>query len=398
MRALVFDPFSGASGDMIVASLLDVGADKKRVVSSMESIKGVKVELRRVVKKGISSLKLDVLCQDSHTRKFQDITEELQSIRIEEEIKEEAIKIFEKLARAEARVHGVSIDEMHFHEIGAKDAMADVIGAVVAIKSLSPERILSLPANAGAGFVEMNHGLYPVPAPATSEILRDSKLLIKGGPIEKELLTPTGAAILSHFVNSSVNFLPQMRIEAVGYGAGSLELPFPNVLRALLGELDSMLLEDDVVILETNVDDITPEVLAHFAEDLMSSGALDVSVIPATMKKGRSGHLIRVIAKPHEISRISRKMVEDLGTLGIRILPVKHRLIAIRRIEKIRIELGGKEYEVSVKIASDLEGKVLGVSPEYEDCKRVHEETGIPLKDVMKLVEEFARSKWVQRT
>jgi len=397
MRAIVFDPFSGASGDMIVASLIDAGAERKRVIEAMEGIEGVKVELRRVQKRGISSLKLDVIAEDASSRKLKDVIEEIEKLRLREDEKEDVMKIFEKIAEAEAKVHGVSTDEVHFHEVGAKDAMADVIGAVVAIHSLSPDKIFSTPLRIGGGFIESTHGIYPVPAPATLEILRNSNLLFRGGPIEKELLTPTGAAILSHFVSLSVNHIPQIRVESIGYGAGSMDLPLPNVLRVIFGELESSLMEDDVIVLETNVDDVTPEVLAHLVEDLLNSGALDVSIIPAVMKKGRSGHLVRVIAKPHEIHRISRKMIEEIGTLGVRILPVKHRLIALRRIERIKVEIEGREHEISVKIAEDMEGNILNVSPEYEDCKRVHEETGIPLKDVMRMVEEIAYSRWVRK-
>ncbi|MBC7109783.1 MAG: nickel pincer cofactor biosynthesis protein LarC [Archaeoglobi archaeon] len=391
MKAIVFDPFSGASGDMIVASLIDAGADRKRVVEAMESIRGVRVEIKRVVKRGISALKLNVICNDESSRTLDEVIGEIEKTSIEEEIKEEALKIFNLLAEAEARIHGKSPDEIHFHEIGAKDAMADVIGAVTAINSLSPERIISTPLRTGGGFVEIHHGKYPVPAPATLEILRESNLLLRGGPVEEELLTPTGAAILAHFVEKSENFIPQMRIRATGYGAGSKELKIPNVLRVISGDLDDLLVEDEIILLETNVDDITPEILGHFTEELMTSrNALDVSIIPAFMKKGRSGHLIRVIAKPEKAGWISRKMVSELGTLGIRIIPVKHRLIALRRNERIEVRIGERVYEVSVKIAEDSDGNILNISPEYEDCRRIHEISEIPLKDIMRIVEESA--------
>ncbi|MDI3502271.1 MAG: pyridinium-3,5-bisthiocarboxylic acid mononucleotide nickel chelatase [Archaeoglobi archaeon] len=397
MKALVFDPFSGASGDMIVASLIDAGADRKRVLSAMESIEGVRVELRRVVKRGISALRLDVICEESHSRTLEDVIGELEKTDIDEEVREEAVKIFNILAEAEARVHGKSPGEIHFHEVGAKDAMADVVGAVAALKSLSPERIISTPIRTGGGFVEIHHGKYPVPAPATLEILRKSNLLFRGGPVEEELLTPTGAAILAHFVEKSENFIPPMKTRAIGYGAGSRDLKIPNVLRVISGELDSLLVEDEIVLLETNVDDITPEILGHFAEELMLSGmARDVSIIPALMKKGRSGHLVRVITGPEGAGEVSRKMVSELGTLGIRIIPVKHRLIALRRIERIEVKIGGRTHEVSVKVAEDSEGNILNISPEYEDCRKIHELSGIPLKDVMRIVEELAYQR-VQR-
>ncbi|MBC7115067.1 MAG: nickel pincer cofactor biosynthesis protein LarC, partial [Archaeoglobi archaeon] len=265
------------------------------------------------------------------------------------------------------------------------------------VKSLSPERIISTPIRTGGGFVEIHHGKYPVPAPATLEILRKSNLLFRGGPVEEELLTPTGAAILAHFVEKSENFIPPMKTRAIGYGAGSRDLKVPNVLRVISGELDSLLVEDEIVLLETNVDDITPEILGHFAEELMLSGmARDVSIIPALMKKGRSGHLVRVITGPEGAGEVSRKMVSELGTLGIRIIPVKHRLIALRRIERIEVKIGGRTHEVSVKVAEDSEGNILNISPEYEDCRKIHELSGIPLKDVMRIVEELAYQR-VQR-
>jgi uncharacterized protein (TIGR00299 family) protein len=240
----------------------------------------------------------------------------------------------------------------------------------------------------GNGFVETDHGLLPVPAPATVEVLRDTSLLYQGGPFEStsELLTPTGAALFAHFVQRSEPFLPQMRIEKAGYGAGSRDGPMPNVLRASLGEIEG-LSRDAIEVLETNVDNVTGEVLGNLTGVLMAEGAKDVAIAPVLMKKGRMGHIIKVITTPQDAARIAYRIMEETGSLGVRVMPVKHRFVANREERKVKVSIRGVEREVRVKIGRDAEGTVLNVAAEFEDARRVATELKMPLKDVMRIVE-----------
>lgn len=262
---------------------------------------------------------------------------------------------------------------MAFHELGLKGS-----------------RIYTLPINVGMGFVNTLHGKLPVPAPATLEILRAYSLPWQYGYTQAELLTPTGAAILAHFVNETGR-CPPMITYNVGYGAGHAELPLPNILRIIVGEIDDALISDSIEMLETNVDDVRGQVLGNLIEELLISGARDVAIIPATMKKGRSGHVIKVITKPQDSERLARKIIQETGTLGVRIIPVKHRLIVQREINKVKVMIDKKEYSIAIKIARDLRGNLLNISAEFEDCKRVAHESGIPVREVMQRAEDEAR-------
>jgi uncharacterized protein (TIGR00299 family) protein len=295
------------------------------------------------------------------------------------------------MAEAEASVHGQSdLEKLHFHEVGQSDALADVIGSSAAIHSLGCDSIYCTPISVGSGTIECAHGTLPVPAPATLEILRKGKLYFRGGGANKELLTPTGAAILSHFAKPVETF-PQGKAIAIGYGAGDADLQGPNVLQGVLIEPDSYLIPDIIEVLETNADDVSGEVLGNLFEELLSMGARDVAIIPATMKKGRPAHIIKVIAKPEDSAKLARKIIVETGSLGVRVMPARHRLMAARNIERIRIELEGQEFETAVKVARDSEGVLLNISAEFEDCKKIAKISGIPVKEVMRRAEEAAR-------
>jgi len=286
-------------------------------------------------------------------------------------------------------VHGEQKESLTFHEIGAWDTIGDLIGSAIAFLEIRPEVVVSTPISVGSGFVDCEHGLLPVPAPATVEILKDTSLLYQGGPFASasELLTPTGAALLAHFVQRSEPFLPQMRIEKAGYGAGSQDLPMPNVLRASLGELAG-LSRDNIEVLETNVDNVTGEVLGNLIEVLMAEeGAKDVAIAPVLMKKGRTGHIIKVITAPQDAARIAHRIMEETGSLGVRVMQVKHRFVADREEKKVKVRIKGVEKEVRVKIGRDAKGNVLNVAAEFENVKRIANELKLPLKDVMKIVE-----------
>ncbi|HUV79953.1 MAG TPA: nickel pincer cofactor biosynthesis protein LarC [Candidatus Bathyarchaeia archaeon] len=394
MKALVFEPFSGASGDMIIGSLLDLGVKESKIADAI-SVFNLEMEVKEVEKQGIVAKKVEFTTKSKksaeraiNVRSYTDIVRTIERSGLSEELIHNSLSIFERIANAEANVHGDPKENLTFHELGALDTIGDLIGSTVAFLDIHPEIIMSTPISVGSGFVETEHGLLPVPAPATVEILKSTSLLYQGGPLASasELLTPTGAALLAHFVQRSEPFLPQMRIEKAGYGAGSQDLPMPNVLRASLGEIEG-LSRDAIEVLETNVDNVTGEVLGNLIEVLMAEGAKDVAITPVLMKKGRTGHIIKVITAPQDAARIAHRIMEETGSLGVRVMQVKHRFVAGSEEKRVKVRIRGVEKEVVVKIGRDAKGKVLNVAAEFEDVKRVANELKMPLKDVMKIVE-----------
>jgi hypothetical protein len=394
MKALVFEPFSGASGDMILGSLVDLGVKESKIGDAI-AVFDLEMEVQAVKKRGIRAKKVefkiggkDCAVRERDVQSYKDIVRLIEQSGLRNEIIQNSLSIVERIAHAEARVHGEEKENVTFHEIGALDTIGDVVGSVVAFLDLHPDIILSTPISVGSGFVEAEHGLLPVPAPATLEILKHTSLVYQGGPFASasELLTPTGAAILAHFVHRSEPFLPQIRIEQSGYGAGTMDLPLPNVLRVSLAEIGD-LLRDEVEVLETNVDNVTGEMLGNLVEVLMAEDAKDVAIVPALMKKGRMGYVIKVITAPHDAARIAYRIMEETGSLGVRVMQVKHRFIADREEKKVKVNIKGVEKEVGVKIGRDAQGNVLSVAAEFEDVKRVARELKMPVKDVTKIVE-----------
>ncbi len=328
MTCLIFDPFMGASGDMIIAALIDLGADQVHIKEVMESAAPVTVKIGRTVKNGIAATSVSVTPEDSAIRTYPDIVADIRTSELPDLIIDDVTAVFDRIASAESTIHNVSKDQLHFHEIGQADAIADVVGASAAIHDLAPSAIFCRPIVTGTGYVKTAHGTLPVPAPATLEILCGSGLLWSYGGIEHELLTPTGAAILAHLtcpnpnihdhnqdpdhdLATPMNDVPGSGCTAIraGYGAGKADLKIANVLRVILCENehnDAGLLRDDIVVLETSVDDVTGEVLGSLIEELIAMGVHDAIMIPATMKKGRSGHLIQVITKSSDFLSPSR--------------------------------------------------------------------------------------------
>lgn len=392
MRSLIFNPFSGAAGDMILGCTLDLGADMNTVKELVEASAPVSVNIREVIKKGIKALDVRInVPEREHARTYPELVDLIKEAKLPSRVEKSALDIFLKMAEAEASVHGVDdLEKLHFHEVGQSDALADVIGSSAAIHSLGCDSVYCTPINVGSGTIECAHGTLPVPAPATLELLRKGKLYFKGGNEQKELLTPTGAAILSHFARPVETF-PQGRVISIGYGAGDTELNGPNVLQGAILELDSCLIPDMIEVLETNADDVSGEVLGNLFEELLAMGARDVAIIPATMKKGRPAHIIKVIAKPEDSAKLARKIIIETGSLGVRVIPTRHRLMAARRMESLKFEIEGEIYEAAIKIASDSEGVLLNISAEFEDCKKIAKTSGIPVKEVMRRAEEAAR-------
>ena len=312
---------------MIMGCLLDLGADPDLVRKAVESV-GCDLEISQIKKHHIAATKADII-SDKKFHSVQEARSILKDAKLEPSALENALNVLETLAFAEAKVHGVEAQDVHFHEIGVLDALADIAGSSAAFQSLGVDRVFSLPISSGGGTVSTSHGLLPVPAPATLEILRRFGLIWKGGPVDEEVLTPTGAAILANFVDEIVDRYPEMKAESVGYGAGKKDLEIPNVLRGVVGNLRvekdadqsacSHRHHDRVVQLETNVDDVTGEVLGNLLELLMEAGALDASIVPALMKKGRPGNVVKVIATAEKVETLAALIMKETGSLGLRV-------------------------------------------------------------------------------
>ncbi|KAB1187718.1 MULTISPECIES: nickel pincer cofactor biosynthesis protein LarC [Haloferax] len=317
-------------------------------------------------------------------RTYPEVVELVESMDLPAGVVDDATAIFRILGEAEAAVHGTALEETHFHEVGADDAIADVVGTCLLLSDLDVDRVVTAPVSVGGGETTMSHGTYPIPAPAVLNVVEQADWSIRGGPVEAELLTPTGAAILAHLAEG-VEALPSLTVESSGYGAGGWDFPdHPNVLRAIVGDGGSRLVRDEISVLETNLDDATPEVLGSLQETLKDAGARDVSIIPTTMKKSRPGHLVKVIVKPEDVERVAYRLAVETGTLGIREHGAGHRWTAHREFETATLDIDGDTYDVTVKVASDADGVVYDRSAEYDDALAVAKETGLAVREVMR--------------
>ena len=385
---VILDPQnSGISGNMVLGALIDLGVDAAEVAEVMENYAApfgdIIIEINKTQKSGISATYADIKCEDRKPIGYNELLETLDKIKykISPVVLEFAKKVFSTLAEAESTVHGTSLDRIHFHEVGAADAVADIIGSAYCFYKLglNSKKIYGMPVALGGGWIKSMHGELIVPAPATLEILKNVPSF--GGPVNYELTTPTGAALYVNMVDEICDFYPLVTNSKIGYGAGKRDLEIPNVLRVVKGE--SIVPTDKVSILETNLDTVTGEVIGHTFDKLLDAGALDISVIPVLMKKNRPGHLLRVITKPKDSGAVSEAIIRETGTLGVRVLPYVHRNIVKREIVPIKLDIGGIEHDIQIKIGMIGE-EVINYSPEYEDAKKIASATGVPLKDIMK--------------
>lgn len=392
MKVLLFDPFNGAAGDMIIGSLLDLGADEGFVRAAMRSVVG-EPTIERVDRSGIQAIQVRTNAPVQH-RSLDEVLDIVAGSDAPAAAREMARRVFLRIHRAEESIHG---EGAHFHEVGADDAIADVLGACTALHSLGVEKVAVHPVALGRGFAVGAHGTFPIPAPATVAILAESNLATVPGNEERELCTPTGAALLAEFSTTRSQDLGPAAIRAVGYGAGSRNPPGrPNVLRSMILETEEKGHGDRVDILETNVDDVTGEALAYTLGRLMEEGARDASASPIVMKKGRSGHLVRVICRPEATDRLVGVMAAELGTLGIRCIPMVHRSVAERTVERITVSLRGQEIAVDVKCGWSG-GKFTSFKAEYEQAAAYARDLGIPLREVTGTVEAAARRIFLER-
>jgi uncharacterized protein (TIGR00299 family) protein len=388
MRVLVFDPFHGAAGDMIIGALLDCGADKKCVIKAMQSVIS-EPGITEVTRAGIRAIKIDTHATPTH-RTFSEVMQRLDVAvaDVPPVALAMAKRVFKRVNDAEEHVHGA---HTHFHEVGADDAIADIIGACTALYSLRVDGVAVMPIALGKGSGKGSHGTFPIPAPATAEILRQSTLLIREGNEAGELCTPTGAALLAEFSTIGATDLGIYSLKAVGYGAGTGNpAEIPNVLRAMIVEIShgaGTLSQDAVDILETNVDDVSGEVIASAISRFLEAGARDANAIPIIMKKGRPGFLIRVICSSERSVEIAEQMARELGTLGIRCLPMIHRFVAERTIKNVEVEISGKRRSIPVKYGW-MNGEVYTHKAEFDEAMNWATELGIPVHTVLRAIEK----------
>ncbi len=382
MRIAYFDCFAGAAGNMILGSLLDAGlsADVLRSELAKLHLSHYEIRVEKTIRKGIEGTLAVVSVEQGQSfehRNLNDIEEIIENSDLDPEVKPTSRKIFQRLAQAEATVHSVSIQEIHFHEVGAMDAIIDIVGSVVGLKTMGIERVYSSPLHLGSGLVECTHGTLPVPAPATAELIKGKPVYSTG--IQGELLTPTGAAILTT-IASGFCPIPKMIVEKIGYGAGTMDVPIPNFLRVLIGDepgsIDGYLVER-VTVLETNIDDMNPQIYDYLIEKLLGMGVLDVFLSSVQMKKNRPGTLLTIICLPDMKDTIAEFLMNETTTIGLR-WREDNRVKAYRSIKEFQTQYGPVKFKIA-----QLEGNVINVSPEYEDCKRISLEKRIPLKLVI---------------
>jgi len=389
MKIAYFDCFSGISGDMTVGSLLDAGLKIGTLEKELKKLglTGYQLEVDKVVKKGISATQFKVrIKEEGVERRFKDILTIIEKSKLDEEIKKETKKIFFNIAQAESKIHRKDLDKIHFHEIGGLDSIIDITSAVIGIKTLGIEEIYSSALPVGKGFVKCAHGVIPVPAPATLELLKN--IPTYSGGIESEMITPTGAGIIGTLAKS-FRERPLMKIERTGYGAGEKEFTIPNLLRISIGEKilkdehsKDGYVSDEAVLIETNIDDMNPEFYDYIMERLFSQGALDAFLTPIQMKKNRPAHMLSIVVYEQNLKEILEVLFSESTTLGVRIREIKRlrlaqqNFIAETKYGKIRVKVG------------IFKGKIKNVAPEYEDCKKMAKQHQVPLKEI------YEEAKW----
>ncbi len=394
-RILHLDAFSGMAGNMFAGALLDLGLPRAQLMRDLEGL-GLEFKLRvsRVKRAGLAARYVDVSLPGSparrrgrdHGRSHREIERLLERASLREPVRERALAIFRALAGAEARVHGVKIGEVHFHEVGAVDAVVDVVAAAIGLDRLAVQRVTCGPVALGHGSTDSDHGRLPLPAPATLELLKGIPTV--PAHVSWETVTPTGAAILRSIVDDHCP-MPAMAIEAVGYGAGDeREGPMPNVVRATLGSDGGGLQRDRVVVLETNLDDLVPEHFDFLMERLFECGALDVSLQHIQMKKNRPGFLVRVLSRPSDSQRLAHVLFAESTAIGVR-SQAWDRLLLEREQRRITTPYG----RIRVKRVRGIDGST-HVSAEYDDCKRAARRSGSPLRDVIRDIEAQAQREF----
>ena len=380
MRTLYFDCFAGVSGNMILGGLIALGVDREELSRRLETLSpsGFELEIETLNRAGISAVHARVIVPDeTKHRHLSDIEKIIGSSTLSEIVKQRATAVFRRLAEAEAKVHGIGIEKVHFHEVGAMDAIIDIVGACIGFEMLGVERFLGSKIHVGSGFIEMAHGKYPVPPPAVAKLLEG--IPFYSTEVTGELATPTGAAIIAS-VCESFGAMPEMTLERTGYGAGTREYEkFPNVLRLMLGESEKAAVSGEsqqLVLLETNIDDLSPQILGYVMERAFEIGALDCWFTPIQMKKNRPAVMLSVLCEIEKRPTMSELIYTETSTLGIRVKLIERECLN-REIVRVETVYGA----IDVKIGT-LAGRVVNAMPEYEQVKKAALENGVPFHSV----------------
>ena len=391
MKIAFFDCQSGISGDMILGSLIDLGLDIQKIRTCLKSLdlSDYQIRVSKTSRGSIIGSKVDVVLKrgkhsNKHSRNFPQIKKIINDSDLPGEVKTNTVEIFKRLGMAEAKIHGTTLNKIHFHEVGAVDSILDIVGGSLALNMLGAEKIYASPINTGEGTVECEHGILPVPAPAALELLKGIPSYSNG--IKKEMATPTGVAMIGFFA-SEFGSMPQMTVEKIGYGAGDhIIKEIPNLLRVVVGSTEESF-QPRMSIIETNIDDMNPEFYGHVMDSLFSGGAVDVYMTPIIMKKNRPAVKISALVSPEHYRNVANVLLEETSTFGIRSYEVDR-----KTLDRSVISLSSPWGKVKVKVGK-MGDKILQISPEYEDCKRIAGEKGIPLKTVYGEISNLAAKK-----
>ncbi len=384
MRIAYFDTVGGISGDMTLGAFVSAGLpiDELKDEIAKLNLQGVELEARHLTRNGITAVKVDVVisAKQTHHRHLGDILAIIDGSSLSSRVKGDAKKIFSEVARAEAKVHQSTIEKIHFHEVGALDSIVDIVGAAVCLEKFRIDGVYSSPVRLGSGgFIDTEHGKLPLPGPAAAEILTGYPTILTSIPYE--LTTPTGAAIIKS-LSSGVLSSEQFRIESIGYGAGSRELPdIPNLLRVIIGDLPDNYGTDELVMVETNIDDMNPEIYPFVIEQLLAAGANDAYMVPIIMKKGRPGMLLSTLVSRSKLETISQVLFAQTTTIGLRVIPTERKKLH-REERNIETKFGTVRYKA---IMMDGDERLV---PEYEECRRLAMEHHIPLMKIYRILEQ----------
>ncbi|WP_231717107.1 nickel pincer cofactor biosynthesis protein LarC [Desulfosarcina ovata] len=381
MKMAYFDCFAGASGDMILGALLDAGLDLSVLRSELNTL-GLSywtLDRQDVVKGGIGGSQAMVRVDDGHHhhRHLSDITAIIEKSGLDPAVKRDSVRIFNRLAQAEAKVHNTTVDQIHFHEVGAMDAILDVVGGVAGIHALGIERIVCSPLNVGSGTIDCAHGTLPVPAPATAELVRGCPIYSSG--VDGELLTPTGAAILTTLADD-FGPMPSMTVDCIGFGAGSADRAIANMLRVFIGsaaEHGKAFAMEQTATVETTIDDMNPQIYEHLMERVLSLGVLDIFMQPVQMKKNRNGTLVTILCRPERVTAVADILFRETTTIGLR-WRLDNRFTLQREFITVKTRFGPIRCKAAI-----LGDERINLTPEYDDCRRVALAHNVPLKAVL---------------
>jgi pyridinium-3,5-bisthiocarboxylic acid mononucleotide nickel chelatase len=390
---------SGVAGDMILATLIDLGANIDKVIGAIKSLEHpaygyekIEIKINQVMRGEFRASQIDVTSESAskkHGNEIIDIVEKAAgNLELSVKAKQFASNVIRTIVGVEADLHKTSFDDAHLHEVALVDTAAEILGVTVALDDLGlfEAKIYSTPVAVGGGMFKFSHGIVSAPAPATLAILQSKNFPFQGGPIEAELATPTGVSILVNLVEDVSPFYPAMSPLKVGYGTGTKEfVQMPAVLRFTLGDsLDNGLVKDEIAVLETNVDDVSGEVLGYTLDKLLQEGAKDVSIIPMFTKKNRPGQIVKVIADQKDVAHLSRVLMDETGSLGVRVYYCERHIIA-RELYSVDLPIGGVKETIRVKVSKNSKGEIIRVKPEFEDLKRLAEKTKKTLREISDL-------------